>query len=229
MFGPLLSLLLLACAAECRRLDHYRDPNEDIFHAKLSKRTVPGRYTPHPGPLEWFGMGDSYTAAPGAGDAYDEYPDPFDCYSSRGSYVPQLGFDFSFDEGSKFQFIACTGDTTWEVLRTQIDLISTELVADFIVMTLGGNDIGFGRIIKDCHVRPAGPFSEDCDQVIEISMDLIRGQELQDNMFEVYDGIFGKMPAGYHDQLIRIGHSAFFNDDDDSTWCNNQTFAIIPG
>lgn len=36
------------------------------------------------------------------------------------------------------------------------------------------------------------------------------------------------MPNDFHYQIIHLGYSKFFNVDDDSTWCNGQTFGKIP-
>lgn len=174
-------------------------------------------------------MGDSYTAGPGAGTAWDEDPDPNDCYRSTGSYVPQLNTDFPFNGGNKYQFIACTGAKTPDVLDTQIELIVDDPPPDFAVLTLGGNDIGFSDILKACLLKPGGPISADCDDTLAASRVKLDSQDLQDNMFKVYDGIFGKMPAGYHYHVYHILYSAFFNADDASTWCNDQTFGLLPG
>lgn len=36
------------------------------------------------------------------------------------------------------------------------------------------------------------------------------------------------MPKDFHYQIIQIGYTKFFNADDDSTWCNGQTFGKRP-
>ena len=190
---------------------------------------MPDLYTPHDLPIEWTGAGDSYTAGPGAGNAFDELPDPNNCYRSTGSYVVQLSQNFPFDSGNKYQFIACTGDKTQDFLNVQVDLISTDPPPDFLIMSLGGNDVGFSDIVKACLLKPGGPVSADCDTTVQSSIDKINDQDLQDQLFKVYDAVFDKMPADYHYQLYQLLYHHFFNVEDSSTWCNDQTFGLIPG
>ena len=43
----------------------------------------------------------------------------------------------------------------------------------------------------------------------------------------IYDGIFDQMPNDFHYQMIHLGYSKFFNVDEKSTWCNDQTFGKL--
>ena len=49
-------------------------------------------YTPHGPPFNWYAMGDSYTAGPGAGSLHES--NKGDCMRSVGSYGPQLQDDW---------------------------------------------------------------------------------------------------------------------------------------
>jgi len=193
----------------------------------LVERAVHDGFTPHPPPLDWVALGDSYTAGPGAGDPYDEHLDPEYCYRSKGAYPVQLIEDFPFHTAPRYQFLACTGANTGDVLHNQLRNVDTNPPPDFVVLTLGGNDIGFGAIIRACLVKPAGPGSADCDQTIADSYRRMNSRALQDDMFRAYDGIFARMPADYHYQLYHLLYSKFFNDE--TRWCNDQTFGTFPG
>jgi lysophospholipase L1-like esterase len=61
-------------------------------------------------------------------------------------------------------FLACTGAVTDTVLSDQLSEISSDPSPDFVVMTLGGNDIGFSKIAKACLVGLIG--AGDCDDKI---------------------------------------------------------------
>ena len=103
-----------------------------------------------------------------------------------------------------YQFIACTNDKTQEVLDAQIDLINTDPRSDFAVLTLGGNDIGFLDIIKACLLKLGGPTSADYDETVADSRTKTVSQDLQDNLFMVYYGIFDKMLENYHYQIFYV-------------------------
>ena len=190
---------------------------------------MPDGYTPHGGDIVWVGAGDSYTAGPGAGDAFDELPDPNDCYRTTGSYVVQLNQNFPFNTHNSYQFIACTGDKTPNFLDTQVDLIETDPAPDFLIMSLGGNDVGFSDIVRACLLKPEGPLAKDCDTTVQSSKDKMNSQDFQDQLFKVYDAVFDKMPANYHYQIYHLLYHRFFNVQDSDDWCNQQTFGIIPG
>ena len=56
---------------------------------------------------------------------------------------------------------------------------------------------------------------------------IMHGDDFYARMAKVYDGIFDQMPNDRHYQVLHIGYSKFFNADDDSTWCNGETFGKI--
>lgn len=108
-------------------------------------------------------MGDSYTAGPGAGELEDPDNDK-GCVRSLGSYGPQLESDWLYTGENDLNFIACTGARTWNVIEDQLDQISSDPEPDFVVMTIGGNDVGFSKIAKACLIGLWG--SGDCDEKI---------------------------------------------------------------
>ena len=182
---------------------------------------VPDRFTPHPPPINWIGLGDSYTASPGTGKDFD--PDK-QCRRNIGSYVFQLQSNFPFTEANHTDFIACSGYTTKEVLEKTLPTIKAEKEAtDFMVMTLGGNDIGFANIARDCLIVPSYFWHKSsCEETIVEATKLIQSVELQTNIHSVYDELFRTMKDDYHYQLYHIFYSRFF--DSTTSWCDDQRF-----
>ena len=93
-------------------------------------------------------MGDSCTAGPGAGDL--DPSNDANCVRSVGSYGPQLENDWIYTSASKLKFLACTGAVTNDVLKKQMPDLSSDSPPDLVLITIGGNDIGFGEIAKAC-------------------------------------------------------------------------------
>lgn len=129
---------------------------------ELSKRAVPDRFTPHDPPFTWYALGDSYTAGPGAGDL--DGSNQGDCVRSVGSYAVQLQQDWVYTSANDFTFLACTGAKTSGVLTNQLPEISSDPSLDLVVLTIGGNDIGFSKIAKACLVGLTN--AGDCDERI---------------------------------------------------------------
>ena len=171
--------------------------------------------------MNWIALGDSYTASPGTGADFDIQKG---CRRNNGSYAVQLQKDFAFKEEDHLDFIACSGYTSPDTLTTTIPLIqSTDI--DFMVMTLGGNDIGFAKIAVDCLVAPGIFFwkNKDCEETLTKAAIAIEDVTLENNIHAVYDAIFEKMKDDYHYQLYHVFYSRFFNDETD--WCDGATFS----
>ena len=108
-------------------------------------------------------MGDSYTAGPGAGDL--DPSNQGDCVRSVGSYGVQLQNDWVYTGASQLSFLACTGAVADDVSSKQIPEVSSDPPPDLVLITIGGNDIGFAKIAKSCLVGLIG--SGDCDDLIQ--------------------------------------------------------------
>ena len=212
-----------------------------FYSRRPSKRAIQDDFTPHNPPFRWTAFGDSYTAGPGAGTL-----DPSNsgrCARCNGSYVRQLANDWPYTGSNNFTFEACSGAVTADVINDQIPTIPADYPPDLVVLTIGGNDVLFGKIIKSCLVNLIG--SGNCDDIINeyihrplvrlilsnISLraeETIRSDAFRSKLIKIYDDIFAKMPKSFQYQIIQLGYSRFFNSDDDSTWCNSQTFGKYP-
>ena len=89
---------------------------------------------PDPFPARVAVLGDSYSSGEGAGDYID---DGTQCHRNPHMY----------DVGPEAQNVACSGATTADV-PAQLDQL--EQPVDLVIMTIGGNDIGFAQIMSDC-------------------------------------------------------------------------------
>ena len=213
-------------------------PNRDLPLESSIVRAVPtispiiDQFTSHAEPVVWVALGDSYTAAPGTGRFDPRHPE---CLQGRGSYAWQLRNDFPFlsranpqrVEENSIRFIACTGYTTIDVIEKTFRVLPTLEARDgldFMVMTLGGNDVGFGEITKFCLFYSQLRHWRDCQKAKARAWSIIKGQDLEDQMFEVYNGIFNNMYNTNRHQLYHIFYPTFFDTKPGSGWCNIWSF-----
>ncbi|KAI9656684.1 MAG: hypothetical protein M1831_004594 [Alyxoria varia] len=123
----------------------------------------------------YVALGDSFTANP---TEYQKLPDPengFNCYRTTASWANKMAADPEImtqpkDPGSKarkramdvasynpptppsFDMMACTGYTSVDMLQKQISGEDGDFnaEADLYTITVGGNDLDFGQIVKTC-------------------------------------------------------------------------------
>ena len=166
-------------------------------------------------PLKWYAVGDSYTAGPGAGVDYDE---DRKCTRNRGSYVVQLETDHPNYE---LDFLACSGYVAQETLEKTAPVLRQDW-ADFMVMTIGGNDIKFSEIAIDCLVRPGLIFHRSaCADTIKRAQLAIAAPKLENDIHAVYDALFAKMKDDEDHQVYHIFYHRFFNAED--PWCDDES------
>jgi lysophospholipase L1-like esterase len=112
-------------------------------------------------PKIYAALGDSYAAGEGL--------PPFEadsgaCHRSPLAY-PRL---VAAEEGSALSFAPCTGAALSDVLAPAGQLASVDPHADLVTVTVGGNDVGFVRVVADCLVG-AEPCSH-LDAQVEASL-----------------------------------------------------------
>jgi lysophospholipase L1-like esterase len=107
-------------------------------------------------------LGDSYSAGEGAG-GYDKGTNTFDnaCHRSRRTYAVSL-WERRDDPGDSVDIWACSGATTSDIdfanagndgEPAQVSRLNRKAY-DLVLMTIGGNDIGFSSIVKFCLLTP---------------------------------------------------------------------------
>ena len=119
-------------------------------------------------------------------------------------------------------FLACSGYTAPQTLANTVPFIQQDN-ADFMVMTLGGNDVGFAGIAIDCLVRPELIFRQPCPKSLSDAERKIADPALESDIHAVYDAVFAKMRDDHHYQLYHTFYHRFFNDETD--WCDRETFS----
>jgi hypothetical protein len=90
--------------------------------------------------VNYVALGDSYSSGLGAG-SYDSSG----CYRSSNAY-PSLWK--SAHSPASFNFVACSGATTTDVINNQIGALSSGTTLASI--TIGGNDAGFSSVMQTC-------------------------------------------------------------------------------
>ena len=93
-------------------------------------------------PVDYVALGDSYSSGVGA-PPYD--PASGSCLRSPRGY-PQLWA--TSHTVSSFQFVACGGATTDDVLGSQVAALNAN--TDLVSITIGGNDVGFASTLSSC-------------------------------------------------------------------------------
>ena len=116
-----------------------------LLVAGCSPSPAPKAAPPPFHPKIYAALGDSYAAGEGL--------PPFEadsgaCHRSPFAY-PRL---IAAQEGSTLGFAPCTGATLADVLAPGGQLDSVDPRADLVTVTVGGNDVGFVRVVADCLV-----------------------------------------------------------------------------
>lgn len=89
--------------------------------------------------IDYVALGDSYSSGVGAPRQSGT------CLRSNSSYAAQWA---SRNDPASFQFLACGGAKTDDVVNTQVPAMRSG--ADLVSITIGGNDAGFAPTIVTC-------------------------------------------------------------------------------
>jgi hypothetical protein len=76
------------------------------------------------------------------------------------------------------------------MLSTQIPSMRADQMV--VTLSIGGNDLGFGKILKTCIFKPAGPLSDDCDKTIEATQTYV-WHELDGQLTKGYNAILRRL------------------------------------
>lgn len=145
----------------------------------------------------YVALGDSYSSGVGAGD-YD--PDSGDCKRSPNAY-PQLWSDANAP--SSFDFVACSGATTDDVLNGQLDVLNEN--TGVVSVSIGGNDVGFADTMTTCVTQGESA----CLARVEEARAYISGT-LPGRLDSVYGAIKERAPAA---EVVVLGYPRFYQLD----------------
>jgi lysophospholipase L1-like esterase len=148
-------------------------------------------------------LGDSYGSGVGS---YLYFDDDTDCYRSPFAYPSQL----AAAKRLSLTLAACSGATTTDVLDKQVDLISAG--TDYVTITVGGNDVGFRSVIRECALPG---WLGACSATIQAGLD--RLPTLSHQLRLVYTEVKKRAPGA---TVVVTGYPLLFNWTD----CNPLTF-----
>lgn len=100
-------------------------------------------------------LGDSYAAGIGIGNV-GSAQDAAECSRYDGAYPEKIQ---SIVEAESFQFVACSGDLSKNVVETQLGKLKStgfndRVEFDLITVSAGGNDVGFSTVLEACLFLP---------------------------------------------------------------------------
>ncbi len=89
--------------------------------------------------VNYVALGDSYASGLGSGDTSGS------CDQSPNAYGPLWA---KANSPASFQFAACSGATTTDVINSQLSPLSASTT--LVTITIGGNDAGFSSTMETC-------------------------------------------------------------------------------
>lgn len=161
-------------------------------------------------------FGDSYSAGIGTGVNGSEQ----DCRVGSHAYPALIRNDITAIhdlENATFQHLSCTGSTIEDVLaggeHSQIDLFNTTDSADFALLSIGGNDLGFFDIMNSCIFRFYSFYSGTCEAALQRSEKQIADpafdQHLRLLIMEILDRVQWEKRPWF--TITVTGYARFFN------------------
>lgn len=230
--------------AVCRILDQGSCPPKGSTATPLQRATWG----------EYVALGDSYASGEGAGD-YDpdtdyDHGDEWDqdnwgddernrCHRSGNAYsnvIQREGTGITFEGGSTFA--ACSGATQDDLTddndsndheNPQLDDLDDDV--SLVTMSIGGNDLGFADVVKDCVINGESgiPMLDSCQDTHADRIDE-RLDTLHEELVDTYDEIQEQAPNA---RVVIVGYPELFEQEprdsvsnllfaEDQEWMNEQ-------
>ncbi|MFE5672329.1 SGNH/GDSL hydrolase family protein [Agromyces sp. NPDC056523] len=124
--------------------------------------------------LDYAAVGDSYAAGTGARPYLDST-----CYRSSKSYPKLLDLDAN---RRLVSFPACSGASTVETVSQVATIPTTTKV---VTVTVGGNDVGFSKVMQNCFVLPRST----CKATIDAGTAVANSQAFKDKLASVLTAV----------------------------------------
>jgi lysophospholipase L1-like esterase len=138
---------------------------------------------------KYVALGDSYASGTGAGS----YGDSGGCKRSANSYAQLWA---NANAPSAFDFAACSGAVTGDVLANQVGAITAD--TSLVTITIGGNDAGFADVMTDCNLGS----DDSCVARNQEAQDFAR-TTLPGRLDGVYTEIRNRAPSA---QVVVLGY-----------------------
>jgi len=179
-------------------------------------------------------MGDSYSAGVGAGSLLDNPRDTAQaCLTTTNAYPKYLERGYQALGGNRLEFLSCTGDKIENINQvqshgrpSQLETLSTITKGSykFATLSIGGNDLGFSKIVKTCVVL--GPIAGDCEAALlnaermtGTPRDAAEHRRLLEKLRTVYRNILDAAADDF--TLVVTGYAQFFAEPSENPDCND--------
>ncbi|KAI8949481.1 SGNH hydrolase [Xylaria longipes] len=168
-------------------------------------------------------FGDSYSAGIGTGVDGEEN----DCRQGIHAHAQLIAAD---RRPTAFQFLSCTGATTANVMsggeESQIDRFNRSLPADFALLSIGGNDLGFFDVMNACVFRFYNFYSGTCETALTHARANLESNEFEIRLriliMEILDKIRWEKNPRF--TVTVTGYARFFNELTDG--CDDMSFGV---
>ncbi|MBH1938244.1 SGNH/GDSL hydrolase family protein [Streptomyces sp. AV19] len=146
--------------------------------------------------FSYAALGDSFSSGLGAHD-YDLSSGR--CFRSPHAYGPRWA---AAHHVTDFRFAACAGATSHDLLIRQLPSLRPD--TDLVTLTLGGNDVDYGRVMPACSIGPSTTCEAETDRA-ERLMD----HTLPARLDAAYAAVARRAP---HARVIVLGYPHLFGD-----------------
>ncbi|KFH44160.1 Lipase-like protein [Hapsidospora chrysogenum ATCC 11550] len=202
------------------------DGDGDVVQAAPRPR-LPGR--PHRRPTGFVAFGDSYSAGIGTGVNGTEEP----CRRGLHAHPMLINEDLARQGPStstSFQFLSCTGARIQDLLLhrepSQIGEFNTTHTADFALLSIGGNDLGFFDIMNSCIFRFYSFYSGTCEEALHRAEVQLAGPDFENYLrlaiMEILDRVHWEKRPWF--TITVTGYARFFNAETEE--CDNCSFGV---
>lgn len=242
--GLLLSFVALSTITLARNIDNpglrvqdqqgrrydYGGGNDFQLHTPELRRPEPiFPHAPFRRSSGFIALGDSYSAGIGTGFNGTEHPCRLGLHAHPVLLHQDL-LDFATPIEASFQFLSCTGSTLKDMLlgskRSQIDEFNTSTTADFALLLVGGNDLGFFDIMNSCIFRFYSFYSGTCEEALEKSEAALAGPQFENTLrlaiTEILDRVRWEKRPWF--TITVTGYARFFNSETKA--CDDRSFGV---
>lgn len=170
----------------------------------------PGSGHGHGHGVSYAALGDSYTSGPGIPDQVDA-----NCARSSHNYPSLVAADQRY---AAFKDVSCGGATTAEMWKPQgtngPQLDAVNRGTDLVTLQIGGNDVGFGSIIRTCAgLSVTDPTGNPCQRYFGASGTdqlVVNIQQTAPKVAAVLRAIHARSP---HARVVVVGYPDLLPDD----------------
>jgi lysophospholipase L1-like esterase len=170
-----------------------------LIAAASTAAAIPGERVQGPpvaGTANYVALGDSYSS--GVGTGVDD-PASGACARSALSYPLLWAGEH---RPARLRFVACSGATIGDVRGNQIAALGPG--TDLVTITIGGNDAGFGSVLRSCTDAASDSV---CLDAVDAAEDFARSQ-LPGRLLGAYTAIRGAAPRA---RVIVLGYPRLFD------------------